>query len=212
MDDLHTYEEIKEFNQFLSHAIHNLGILGDFTMDYLLNNQDLLKNNDWKTIGVTVLTEFFKSARTEIPEWVGKFVEDSDPQDMYAENEQIIRGFFIKKINDTYTRFFSTLKPEDKGTDQILNLNKLEDRLRFCYEKEQLIPYIKTRKNHEEILILPDIMRDLKDSRITCVANFTELAEIFQTKPAPTSKDNKSVRAISITRQKFLDFLLPTML
>jgi hypothetical protein len=211
MDDLHTNEEIKEFNKFLSSNIHILGILGDFTIDYLMKNQELLKNHDWKTVGAAVLTEFFKSACTEIPEWVGKF-EDSDMQDVYAENEQIIRGFLIRKINETYVRFFNTLKREEKGMDQELSLNKLEDRLRFCYEKEQLIPYIKTRKNHEEILILPDIMKDLKDNRITCVTHFTDLAEMFQTKPVPITKDSKLVRAIRVTRQKFLDFLLPPIL
>ncbi len=206
-DDLHTDVEIKEFNRFYSSKVHTLGVLGDFTVDFLLYNQDLLRNDDWKTIGTTVLNEFFKSAGIEVPDWVGKFVEDSDLQDVYAENEQIVRGFIIKKINETYIRFFNTLSYEEKNEDKILSLNKLEDRLRFCYEKEQLIPYIKTRKNHEEILILPDIMKDLKDNRITCVRNFTELAEMFQTRPSCITKDNKSVRAISVSKQKFLDFL-----
>jgi Cthe_2314-like HEPN len=114
------------------------------------------------------------------------------------------------KVNETYARFFNTLRRADKEEDQILGLNKLVERIRFCIEKEQIIPYIKSRKNREEILILPDIMKDLKDNRITCVANFTELAEMFQTKPEPITKDNKSVRAISITRQNLTSSCLLT--
>ena len=59
--------------------------------------------------GTTILGEFFKFGDLEIPEWVGKFIQDSDVQDIYADQEQTIRGFFIRKINDTYSRFFNTL-------------------------------------------------------------------------------------------------------
>jgi bifunctional DNA primase/polymerase-like protein len=207
--DQHTEEEIKEFNEFLSANINTLKILGDFTIDYLLKHQAVIVKDDWKTIGTTVLREFFKFGDIEIPEWVGKFIQDSDVQDIYAEQEQLIRGFFIKKINDTYSRFFNTLATEDKKMDKTLNLNKLENRLWFCYEKEQLIPYIRTNKTGDKILILPDIMSDLKANRITCVTNFTDLAEMFQTKPEPKNMNKRTVRLISISKQKFLEFLLP---
>lgn len=77
--------------------------------DYILKHQDSILNNDWKTIGTTILAELFKSANLEVPDWIGKFIQDSDMQDVYAEQEQIVSGFFIKKINDTYSRFFNIL-------------------------------------------------------------------------------------------------------
>ncbi len=207
--DQHTEEEIKEFNEFLSANINSIKTLGDFTIDYILKHQDMILKDDWKTIGTTVLTEFFKFGDLDIPDWVGKFIEDSDVQDVYAEQEQLIRGFFIKKINDTYSRFFNTLAAEDKKIDKTLNLNKLEDRLWFSCDKEQLIPYIRTNKTGDKIMILPDIMSDLKANKITCMTNFTDLAEMFQTKPEPTYMNKHTVRLISISKQKFLEYLLP---
>ena len=207
--DQHTEEEIKEFNKYLSANINTLKILGDFTTDYILKHQDIILNNDCKTISTTILVEFFKLGELEIPEWVGKFMEDSNMQDIYAEQEQLIRGFFIKKINDTYSRFHNTLSYEDKQMDKILSLNKLQDRFWFCCDKEQLIPYIRTSKNGENVLILPDIMSDFKANKIACVTNFTDLAEMFQTKPEPTNVNKRTVRLISISKQKFIEFLLP---
>jgi hypothetical protein len=206
--DQHTEEDIKEFNKFFSANINTLKILGDFTIDFILKHQDMIVKDDWKTIGTTILVEFFKSGDIEMPEWIGKFIEDLDMQDIYAEQEQLIRGFFIKKINDTYSRFFNTLAAEDKKMDKTLNLNKLEDRLWFCCDKEQLIPYIRTNKTEDKILILPDIMSDFKASKII-VTNFTDLAEMFQTKPEPTYMNKRTVRLISVSKQKFLEFLLP---
>jgi hypothetical protein len=210
--DQHTEEEIKEFNKFLSNNMSILEVLGHFATEYILEHQEIIMNNDWKTIGTTILTEFFKSADLEVPYWVGKFIQDSDVQDVYAEHEQIVRGFFIKKINDTYSRFFNTLSLKDKEMDKTLNLNKLENGLLFCCDKEQLIPYIRANKSGDKIFILPDIMNDFKASKITCVTNFTDLAEMFQTKPEPTYTNNRTVRLISISKQKFLDFLLPSIL
>ena len=209
--DQHTEEEIKEFNKFLSDNMSKLEILGDFATDYILTHQDIILNGDsWTTIGTTILTEFFKSEDLEVPVWVGKFVQDTDPQEVYAEHEQIIRGFFIRKINDTYSRFFNTLAAEDKKMDKTLGINKLEDRLWFCCNK-QLIPCIGENKAGDKIYILPDITNELKASRITCVTSLTDLAEIFQTKPQPTHVNGRTVRLISISKQQFLDYLSPSI-
>ena len=47
--------------------------------------------------GTTILGEFFKFGDIEIPEWVGKFIQDSDVQDIYAEQEQTYSGIFYQK-------------------------------------------------------------------------------------------------------------------
>ena len=95
--DQHTEEEIKEFNEFLSANINTLKILGDFTIDYILKHQDVIVKDDWKTIGTTVLREFFKFGDIEIPEWVGKFIQDSDVQDIYAEQEHLFGDFLSER-------------------------------------------------------------------------------------------------------------------
>jgi hypothetical protein len=210
--DQHTDEEIKEFNKFLSNNISELEVLGNFATHYILTHQDMiLGEGDWKTIGTTILKEFFMAGDLEVPQWVGKFVQDSDPQEVYAEHEQIIRGFFTRKVNDMYARFFNILTAEDKKMDQALNLNRFENRLSFCCDK-QLIPYIEKNKAGDKIYILPDIMSELKTSKITCLTSLTDLAEMFQTKPEPTYVNGRTVRLISISTQQFLNFLLPSIL
>jgi hypothetical protein len=120
--DQHTEEEIKEFNKFLSDNMSKLEVLGDFATDYILTHQDIVLNDgNWQTIGTTILTEFFKSGDLEVPVWIGKFIQDLDPQEVHAEREQIIRGFFSRKINDTYSRFYNILTGEDKKIDQTVN-------------------------------------------------------------------------------------------
>jgi hypothetical protein len=128
-----------------------------------------------------------------------------------TEHEQIIRGFFSKKINETYARFFNTLTAEDKKMNQTLNLNEFEDRLSFCCKK-QLVPYIRKNKDGDKIYILQDTMSELRTSKITCVTSLTDLAEMFQTKPEPTSVNGRTVRLISISTQQFLNFLSPSIL
>jgi hypothetical protein len=209
--DQHTEEEIKEFNKFLSDNIGALETLGDFATDYILTHQNVILNDDdWEAIGNTILTEFFKAAGLQVPEWVGKFIQNSDLQDVYAGHEQIIRGCFIRKINDVYFRFFNTLAAEEKKMDKTLSLNKLEDRLLFCSNK-QLIPYLGENKAGDKIYILPDIMNELKANKITCATDFTDLAEMFQTKPQPTHMNGRTVRLISISKRQFLDFLSPSI-
>jgi hypothetical protein len=209
--DQHTQEEITEFNNFLSENMSKLEKLGDFALNYILDHQDLILNDGgWKTIGTTILAELFKSGGLEVPGWVGKLVQDSDLQEMYAEHEQIVRGFFIKKINDTYSRFFSTLALDDKKMDKTLGVNKLEDRIWFCCNK-QLIPFIGENKAGDKIYILQDIMSELRARKITCVTSLTDLAEMFQTKPEPTYINGRTARTISISKKQFLDFLSPTI-
>ena len=62
--DKPTKEEIKEFESFLKPGWNILGMLGDFTISFLLQNQEIIINdeNDWRIIAKMVLAEFHKAA------------------------------------------------------------------------------------------------------------------------------------------------------
>ncbi len=84
-DDEPSEKEREAFNTFLNDNIDSLGILGDFTMNYILTNQhDIIHNNDWKAIAKIILTEFYKSAEKEVPEWINYFVQETQVQDAAA--------------------------------------------------------------------------------------------------------------------------------
>ncbi len=125
------------------------------------------------------------------------------------EQEQIIRSFFVKTINETYSKHYRNLTTiEQQEEDQNLNNNKLEHRLLFCCDKE-LIPFL--RKKDGNILIMQNIVKDMKDQRIHNIVTLTELARMLQCENKPTKVGDKTVRVIVIPTQKFIDFVLPTL-
>jgi hypothetical protein len=210
-EDEPTEEEREAFNTFLNDNIDSLGTLGDFTINYILTNQrDIIHNNDWKAIAKIVLTDFYKSAEREVPEWINYFVQETQVQDAAAEQEQIIRSYFVKTINETYSKHYRTSNAfEQQKEDQTLNNNKLEHRLIFCCDKE-LIPSLRKKENGN-ILIMQSIVKEMKDQRIHSIGNLTELARILQCEVKPTKIGDKTFRVIAIPTQKFIDFVLPTL-
>ncbi|MDQ3838044.1 MAG: hypothetical protein M3297_02115, partial [Thermoproteota archaeon] len=208
-DDEPTAEQREEFNIFLNDNIDSFGILGDFTQNFLLNNQEIIHNKDWKDIAKIVLTELFKSAQKEVPEWINYFVQETQVQDMAAEQEQIIRAFLAKTINETYSKHYRNLTTvEQLKEDQNLNKNKFEDRLLFCCNKE-LIPFL--RKKGGNMLIMQNIVKEMKDQRINSIVTLAELARMLQCEVKPTKIGDKAYRLIVVSTQKFIDFVLPEM-
>jgi hypothetical protein len=101
-EDKPTIEEIKDFQSFLRPNWNLLGTLGDFTINFLLENQEIIMNdkNDWRTIAKIVLAEFHKAADLDLPNWINMISEGNQFEDAETEEEEIIRGFFKKKINE----------------------------------------------------------------------------------------------------------------
>jgi hypothetical protein len=67
-DDKPTEDEIREFQSFLKSGRDSLGTLGDFAINYILSNQELITNdsNVWQTIGQTILEELYKAANLDL--------------------------------------------------------------------------------------------------------------------------------------------------
>ena len=86
-----------------------MGTLGDFCANYILNNQDILFKSEWNYAATEILKAFFEEAQMQAPEWVNDFVQETQVQDIAQEQEQIVRGFLTKMVNDTYSRNFRAL-------------------------------------------------------------------------------------------------------
>ena len=159
-EDEPSQEEIDHFNALLRTGLDTLGILGDFAATYILENQEILltSKSNWIDIAKRILAEFFKAAGTGIPDWIEYFVEETQVQDAALEQEQIVRGFFVKTINETFSRNYRTLTPRE-DVDDVIHEKTMERRLDFCCNKE-LIPYL--RKKDGCLLIFHDIMHELK--------------------------------------------------
>jgi hypothetical protein len=208
-----TDQEKELFKRFLNDNMNTLGILGDFVVNYVLNNQDIIfRNTDWRPIGRTILTELFRSVEKEIPSWIDSYVEQTQVQDIADEQEQLLRGFILQKINDTYIRNYRSLTSwEDVNVDQTISANKkLENRLIFCCDND-LIPFLRRKDGSGDILITHNIIKDMHDNRINNINSLTEIAGMLQREVKPVKLGSKTTRVISIPIGKLMDFVLPEL-
>ena len=202
-------EEIEQFNTILRTGLDTLGILGDFAANYILENQEILVNckSNWIDIAKRILVEFFKAAGKEVPEWIEYFVEETQVQDAALEQEQIVRVFFIRTINDDFIRNYRALIPRE-DVAEVINENTIDKRLDFCCNKE-LIPFLRVKDDC--ILISHDIIHELKNHRINSIMHLTHLARMFQSEVKPVNLNGNTHRLISIPVAKFLEFISPAI-
>ena len=210
-EDKPTKEEIKEFESFLKPGWNILGMLGDFTISFLLQNQEIIidDKNDWCSIAKIVLKEFHKVAGLDLPDWIEMVSDGNDFEDAVIEEEEIIRGFFMKKINDTFAKNYKSMVSwEDQKDDSCINKNKtMESRLNFCLDN-QLFSFMRRKNtNHSEILITKDILKEFNDADISSIQTFTDLARLMGADYKPTKIDGKPVRAINVPVAKLINFI-----
>ena len=153
-----------------------------------------------------VLTAFFKAAEKEVPAWMYDFVQESQVQDIAEEQEQIIRGFLTKIVNDTFARNYRILT---SSADQAHENNNFENRLIFCLDKD-LISFLK-RKSPGEVLIMHDIVKEMKAQRINHISNLAELGRMLQCEVKATNLGGKTTRLVTISIQRFIEFILPPL-
>jgi hypothetical protein len=195
-------DEREGFKEFLRNNIDRLGTLGDFAANYILRNQDILLKNEWNDAATEILKAFFGKGA---PEWINDFVQETSVQDIAQEQEQIVRGFMIKLVNDTYSRNFRALSSR---VDQEIENNNLESRLVFCLDRD-LISFLK-RKN-TDVLIMHDILKEMRTHKITHISTLAELGRMLQCDVKPTKMGNKTIRPVIIPINKFIEFLLPPL-
>jgi hypothetical protein len=154
-----------------------------------------------------ILTEFYKAADVDIPEWIDYFVPEVDhASDQEEEPTQVIRAFFINEVNNSFSRHYRTLKLyDDIKEDQILNNIKFLNRLLFCIDND-LIPFLK-RKKDGEIIIMQSVLSDLKKQRINNIITLSELARMLQGEVKPVKLNGKTVRLLVLSFNSLVHFL-----
>jgi hypothetical protein len=205
-DDEPTEEEKREFQTLLANNMNKLGALGDFAANYVLNNSNVL-NTYWKDASKLILAEFYKAADVEAPEWIDYFIAEVDhASDQEEEQIQTIRGFFMNMVNDAYSRHYRTLKSfDDIKNDQTLKNTKFLNRLLFCIEND-LIPFLKAKKDGE-IVIMQNVILDLKKQRINHVNTLSELSRMLQGEVKRVKLNGKTVRLLVLTFNSLVNFL-----
>jgi hypothetical protein len=167
-DDVHErgQKEATEFEKWLDSKLHLLGVLGDFIARYVIarpakqEESVLFSGKSHEDITKEILTEFYKSAGRDKPEWLDRLFEQ---RSIVEENTEWayfeIRGFLMDNITEAYSRHIRSLyKEQDPGI--VIDFNT---RLNFCMTNK-LLPYLHeyTRKDGtEEIVITHDILKEL---------------------------------------------------
>jgi hypothetical protein len=210
-DDKPTKDEIREFQSFLMSGRDSLGALGDFAINLILSNQDPITDNrnDWQTIGQTILEKLYKAANLGLPNWIEMISAGNQIEDVEAEEEQIIRSFFVKKINDAFSKNYRSIEPwKDQQIDSVTNKNgPLEMRLNFCLDN-QLISFMRRKStNPNEILITNDILKEFRDIGIDFVQTFMDLGRMLRAEIKPTNVDRKTARPIVTSVATLMGFI-----
>ena len=214
--DQYSIEEIKDFKKLFDHRIkYELRYLGDFTINYIMEHQELLLdgNKDWKEIAEIILTEIYKTIQREsTPEWIKYFVKENQIADSKEDIDLLFRSFLIDKINETYNKYYRNIeKPIVTNSDSTAEVPNLpfSDRLNFCL-KHNLIPFLNSITINDQtnmIAITSDLIHEIK-KKISQVSSLNEVASIIEGFEYGQKRINgKNIRTVYGTKRQLLDFL-----
>lgn len=210
-DDKPTEDEIRVFQSFLNNGLNSLGVLGDFTINYLLQHQDLITDNknDWRAIAKIVLLEFHKTAGMDLPDWIGIISDGNQFEDAELEQEEIIRGFFQKKINEIFSRNYKSIVPwEDQKVDSSITMYKtIQSRLNFCLDNQLISFMLRKSTDSSVILIKKDVLKELRYVDISSIQYLTDLAGLLGAEYKNTKIGCKQIRALNVPVAKLIDFI-----
>jgi hypothetical protein len=207
-DDKPTEDEISEFQSFFNSGRDSLGTLGDFAINLILSNQGLITNdsNKWQMIGKAILEEFYKGANLSRPDWIDMIAIGNQIEDVEVEEEQIVKSFFMKKINETYSRNYRSIVPwGEQQIDAVTNkYASLEMRLNFCLDN-QLISFMRRKsKSPGDLLITNDILKELRDTDINFIHTLADLGNMLGAEIKPAKVDRKTARSIILSVAKLI--------
>jgi hypothetical protein len=164
-------------------------------------------------IGKTILEEFYKAANLTRPDWIDVIAIGNQFEDLEVEQEQIVKSFFTKKINELFSKHYRPIVPwEEQQIDSVNNkYGSLEMRLNFCLDN-QLISFMRHKStNLGEVLITNDILKELRDTGIDFIQTFTDLGNMLGAEIKPAKVDRKSARSIILSVEKLIGFINPKL-
>ena len=237
-DDEKTLQEVKDYQGYFDdqHHGHVFGFLGDFAVNYYLEQPQILYN-DWLTIAKTILGEFFVYSgfpEHEIPPWLFEEVVDSSTsQAKLAENRSAAIASALHDIiqNQGWVRNkreaaiwiaehlrtdgFATTGALDYQTnkareqlDEIMANASLMEKIKALTAINAL-PFVRWHDTHEVCLTAP-VTEELKKHGITRVSH-TQLPSYCE----GFTYDklwfgNKQQRVVYAKLDKFVEFINPS--
>jgi hypothetical protein len=203
--------EKKEFEAILKKQGDKLGTLGDFTAKFILKNNDCLKK-DWRQLTTEILIAFYKVAGREEPSWVHLLSAETQLEDIMEAQKQVFRGFLMRQVNDIHARHFNSLTGS-VGQECERNVD-FESRLIFCLDKE-LIPFLRRKsKGASDVIILHDIVTELKRQRIDYISSLPQLQSMIgggsKHDPVRLDGSRKQHKAITVDINEFIRFIYPS--
>ena len=213
--DQYSKDEIKDFENLFEQRIKKeLRVLGDFTVNYIMENQEILidGNKDWKEIAEHILEQMFMLAGKNSPEWIKYFVEEHQLKESKEDVELLFRSYIVNKINDIYNRYSRNIEKisitNSDSNAEVPNL-PFSSRLNFCLE-HNLIPFLNpvTIKDEKSMIIITsDLIYDIKN-KIPSISSLNEVSQIIEGFEYGQKKlAGRNVRAAYGSKKQFLDFL-----
>lgn len=96
--------------------------MGDFAAKFIIGNPNVLLDNRWEETAKIILTEFYKHAGKDAPEWIDYIMEEDVSGQADEEMELEIRALLVNAITEAYSRHVKTLSPMQQSdeVDKIL--------------------------------------------------------------------------------------------
>ena len=207
---LYTHNEkksLEEKEEFMEHFMLNnpseckfnkLQALGNFAVAQIDEDIDLLQE-DWKTLGNTIIKRAYEYVDCEVPEWLLEYVESITDEDLETDEIENIRMLFINEIN--------------RQSKQI-NLYNISDadlysRVRSVIENGY-IPYMHYKETNgvEEICFTNGLKKVMLDNDIPCF-NVESTAQLLGWEYKQTWVNKKNSRCMKVDINEFIKFLYP---
>jgi hypothetical protein len=116
-------KQIERFTNVFNDNRHKLKYMGDWVVNYILNqNPDLLlkinkpiveggSSGNWHNAAKTLIKEFYKAAgREEPPSWIDLYVTTDQIAQSKEDSISMLRTFLIDTVNNLYTKHLRTFE------------------------------------------------------------------------------------------------------
>jgi len=207
-------EKAQIFKDQVKPELRKLKAIGYWVAKKILENPGLL-DKDWKTLGEHLLTEAYREAGLEPPEWVKLWSETEE--NIYEDIKETIRSYLVKRINEEYSRFVGRIQvveyvgsgeTEERITYKDREEVNLEERIRVVIN-QRLLPWaIPIEKDGVlEVVLTTDFAREIR-SIVGDIGGLKSLAELLGWEYKKDKKvKGRNIQAIIVKFTDLLEFL-----
>ena len=203
-------EKMDEFERKVKPRLKKLNVIGFAVFKIFKEKFREYKGMSWEDIAEDILKEMYSMAGLKVPTWIFNRIQK---EDITAEIVESIRATLLEDINNRYSRYIAKeiVEYESGGTRTLVRDEiELEERVRVLLERNY-IPwaFIKDFKDGTYIVLTSSLINFLERNGIFIDGGLKSLAEILGWEyKAIKGRDNKTIKAIRVSFDNFIDFLL----